>query len=1018
MRVEKLVLQAFGPYAGRQTIDFAALGDHRLFLIAGPTGAGKSSILDAICFALYGETSGDERKPPQMRSDHAAPDVPTEVILDFAVGAERYRILRRPDQSLAGKGGRIREEKHAATLWRRDPARPEAEGEVLATRVREVAARVEAILGFSAPEFRQVVMLPQEQFRRLISAGSADRQKVLQTLFQTVLYRRIETALKERAGDTHKAMDRLRAHEAGLLASANVESRDHLQARLDAAAAALAQARGRLEELRTAEADRRTALEAGRRAQETLTRLEQAKAALAGFAERAAVQEERRASIADARRALHVRPAEAALREAVERQQRALERQAQAEAAERAAAAARDTAAAARAREEAREAERDAARRALHGLEALGERVAALAAARAAETEAAARAAAARAADAAAQEKLAASAAALEQAQRRQEENRALADRAELLADRAKAAAERLRRRKLLTAAQAQAEGLAGELARLRAGREDAAARRARTARDLEEAEEAWLRDQAHALAGRLAAGEPCPVCGSPDHPAPAQAGTGAGDRGRVESLRGELRRQDAALQAAGEALARAESNLDAHRRQCAELAEALGEDAGRPAEALAAAAGEAARQRDAAQAAPPRPADEAAALERARSARLAAEEAARAAAETANRLAAAHGSAAAVLAERAAAVPEALRAPDALARAVAAARAALAALETALETARKQAETANAGHAAAERALADARRALQEASEERAAREQAFAAALAEQAFRDEAAYRAAWMEPRALEDVERHVREFDEGRSSAEARLRDCEREAAGLTPPDLPALEAALAAAAQAVEEQNALVVRTQEEIKRDRDCLGQLDRLAQDFAALDRRYRTEGRLAEVAAGSNGRKLSFERYVLGAFLDDVAGAANARLRIMSRGRYELRRLDEGADGRKAAGLDLEVLDGYTGKARPVATLSGGEGFVAALSLALGVTDVVQAYAGGVSIETLFIDEGFGSLDPEALDAAVQALIDLQAAGRLVGVISHVGDLRERLPARLEVTAGRSGSAARFVV
>src|SRR5690606_3439323 len=131
-----------------------------------------------------------------------------------------------------------------------------------------------------------------------------------------------------------------------------------------------------------------------------------------------------------------------------------------------------------------------------------------------------------------------------------------------------------------------------------------------------------------------------------------------------------------------------------------------------------------------------------------------------------------------------------------------------------------------------------------------------------------------------------------------------------------------------------------------------------------------------------------------------------------------YELNRASEGSDGRRAAGLDLEVLDGYTGKARAVATLSGGEGFIAALSLALGVTDVVQAYAGGVSIETLFIDEGFGSLDPEALDAAVQALIDLQAAGRLVGVISHVGDLRERLPACLEVTAGRNGSSARFVL
>jgi exonuclease SbcC len=136
------------------------------------------------------------------------------------------------------------------------------------------------------------------------------------------------------------------------------------------------------------------------------------------------------------------------------------------------------------------------------------------------------------------------------------------------------------------------------------------------------------------------------------------------------------------------------------------------------------------------------------------------------------------------------------------------------------------------------------------------------------------------------------------------------------------------------------------------------------------------------------------------------------------MSKGRYQLVRKEDRAKGNKASGLELEVEDAYTGKVRAVATLSGGESFMAALSLALGLSDVVQAYAGGIRLDTLFIDEGFGSLDAESLDLAVRTLIDLQAAGRMVGVISHVAELKEQMPLRLDVLAGRDGSKVRLVV
>ena len=161
-----------------------------------------------------------------------------------------------------------------------------------------------------------------------------------------------------------------------------------------------------------------------------------------------------------------------------------------------------------------------------------------------------------------------------------------------------------------------------------------------------------------------------------------------------------------------------------------------------------------------------------------------------------------------------------------------------------------------------------------------------------------------------------------------------------------------------------------------------------------------------------------VSFERYVLGFLLDEVSLFANLRLKEMTRGRYRLRRREDRSDKRKGAGLDLEVIDGFTGEARPVQTLSGGETFLASLSLALGLADVVQSRCGGIHLETLFVDEGFGTLDPETLDLAIKALLDLQQGGRLVGIISHVPELKESIDARLEIIPTDKGSRAEFHV
>ncbi len=193
------------------------------------------------------------------------------------------------------------------------------------------------------------------------------------------------------------------------------------------------------------------------------------------------------------------------------------------------------------------------------------------------------------------------------------------------------------------------------------------------------------------------------------------------------------------------------------------------------------------------------------------------------------------------------------------------------------------------------------------------------------------------------------------------------------------------------------------------------ISRLEALERERLDAEEKHGLYAGLYEIASGRL-TGVSFERYVLGFLLDEVSLYANLRLKEMTRGRYRLRRREDRGDKRKGVGLDLEVLDGYTGEARPVQTLSGGETFLASLSLALGLADVVQSRAGGIHLETLFVDEGFGTLDPETLDLAVKALLDLQQGGRLVGIISHVPELQESIDARLEIVTTERGSQAVF--
>ncbi|MDF1585068.1 SMC family ATPase [Marinimicrococcus flavescens] len=1025
MRPLRLTVEGFGPFAARTELDFRKLGSDALFLIHGPTGAGKTSLIDAMCFALFGETSGDERSGKQMRSQHAAGG-PTEVVFEFGLGGASYRIRRNPEYERPSvRGGKTTTQKHEVTLWRLG-----AEGgeeAVLASRQGEAAEVVRRLLGFSVDQFRQVVVLPQGRFREFLAASSKEREQILSVLFATDRFASLQQFLKEQAAVCRRHVETLGEQRRLLLEQAECEDEAALATVRAALAAESGKAAAETAMLRKGCETARLALEKGRadagRLAELASAREETKKLAAGDAALAADQRRldaaRRAAALEPQRA-RVESCRAEARRAGQDRHAAVEKHARAEAELKRL----DEAFLA---EEARGPERDAARREAERLAGLAARLP-----RVLELVSAAGEAESRRTEAAAEleglgQRITAATVALGEARSGHEAARGAASGLELARrhaaelDRQAADCRDLARR-AADLARAEKQARRGEQALQRQTEVLAASRAAQAA-----VEAAWRKGQATRLAAALVAGEACPVCGSTEHPAPAQA-------------EGELV-EDAALEAAGSAAAQAEQARDAAALECrqaqvtceklrgevearraalgevaAEAPEALeqrlAEARGRLAAAERAAAAverlatEAGRQEQALEALARRREE---VQERCRLAETAAVQA-RAAAE------AARGDLPAAWLGQAG--PEqalALAAADG-----AAAEKHRSTLEAALVRARELAGQARLARAATAEAVASADQQELRAATALQAADEALGAAAAQAGFADPGALEAARLGEEATAALERRIGAAREARRSAADRLARAEAAADGLGAPDLDALAAAEAGAHAALDEAVRMASERAARVRHLADLAGRLGKLATERQTAEQRYGTLGRLAEVANGTTGQfRITFQRFVLSALLDEVLDAASGRLRRMTKGRYLLRHAVAGnGDRRLSAGLDLEVDDAFTGQTRAVATLSGGEGFLASLALALGLADVVQARSGGTRLDAIFIDEGFGTLDSEALDQALSVLTELRRDGRLVGVVSHVQELKERIDVRLEVRPTEKGSVAAFVL
>jgi exonuclease SbcC len=1019
MKPLQLTMSAFGPYAQTQSVDFRKLGERSFFLIHGPTGAGKTTILDAICFALYGQSSG-ERTGEQMRSQHTKTDLPTEVIFDFELGAKRYRISRRPKQEIPkARGDGTRTLKQDATLWNRTHCVTDnEEGQVIAATWAQVKEHVQSLFGFTRDEFLQVMMLPQDKFRELLTADSSKREEIFKTLFQTHLYERIEKELKERAKALEGEITNLEDRRQRILSQASAESEKDLQTKKETVTRRLHEIKSKLDGLHRAEEQAQAALDRGRDAENKLAETANAEAALGPIQSQRTAVDAKRALLERARRAATLLSVEKIWEQARRQVEEARQKHSEAEREYAAAAQTQQQTESVRLKEEGREEERRTAQQNLDRLQALRVKVEEADQAQSQahiaqrEYESAERQyRQAKAAKANLEEQLQQAQAALQRVEKETGQLQAIRLQVQEIAEACR------QREKMETLARDLARAL-DQQTRLEGEAKRAQLVLTQAQQRAQEIEEAWLKGQAAHLASTLQEGTACPVCGSTHHPHPARTAHRLYSEVELNDSRTFATQKETAydhLKEQDESCRRNNASLQAQKSQ---LEENLGSYANVLLKDLIA-------KRDVLQgnlAHLEQQARQLASLEQqidSLKRDLALADTEFAAAESRYQQAStARAAAQALVQERERDLSNELRDRDALSRTQQEAANRVRLLTESLDKARQAANVANERVAACKSKLDEWKTSAASAAQRVDQQAKEFAAQARAAGFKDGQDYRDAKRSDAETRQLEREIAEYDKAVHAAEERVARARAQSQDLTPPDLTALAAAFTRAQTEKDD----AIREEERYRHELEdltlWLSQLDALASAIQNKRGRYGIVGKLAEVANGKNSYNLTFQRFVLAAKLDDVLRQASNRLQVISDGRYLLGIADEPQKYRRASGLDLEVSDLWTDETRPVKTLSGGESFYTSLALALGLADVVQAYSGGIRLDTIFIDEGFGSLDLEKLDLAIQTLENLKEGGRLVGIISHVDSLRERIPARLEVSSSTHGSIARFVL
>ncbi len=972
MRPITLTMSAFGPYAGKMELPLERLGESGLYLITGDTGAGKTTIFDAITFALYGEASGDNREPGMFRSKYAAPETPTEVELVFAYAGKTYKVRRNPEYERPKARG------EGVTLQRADAELTYPDGRVV-TKQKEVDAAIRQIMGIDRNQFLQIAMIAQGDFLKLLLAPTEERKKIFRQIFQTRPYAELQESLKRESGMMNDACADARKSLSQYAGGILCEEDDVLSIEVRKAkdgALPMPEVTALIGRLLEQDEERNHLL--AQEIEELDKQLERVNAALGKLD----IQEK--------------------ARQELERTRKALEKEK----------VCYDGFKAAWEAEKARSAEGDALAARKAEIEAELPRYEELANL---EKEAVRLTAGIREKEGALEQKRKAA----------QQEERQLGEMKQELAALVGAGEKRER----LEARKARVAERQKGLRDLQEGFKDLASRRQALAQrqkeylgavaaekaavdDYEAKNRAFLDEQAGILAENLREGLPCPVCGSVNHPHPAGKSEKAPSEVQLKKARAAA---ESARETARTASERCAGMLSAIETREESLDRQIGEMLGKllPGTKSAAAAAQDAELRGMnvekkdtgsvsgeAVGTYGGSAQSTATVQAAVWCRAAAEE------QIESELQAA-ATQLRELEKDIAAEMRNIRRKETLERAVPE-------KETALVALKQQA-------AGLETELASGRATLSSRAEQIAERKKDLRySGRAEAEARAKELGESLIRMKKALADAEQSYHDSAQKIAGYRAGMQQLQDQLKGDTGLDRKTEEAKRQDIMEKRSRRIAAVQRIAVRLKANRDALAHILEKSGELEKLEKRYAWIRALSNTANGnlSGKEKIMLETYIQMAYFDRIIARANRRLLVMSGGQYELKRRREAENNKSQSGLELDVLDHYNGTERSVKTLSGGESFKASLSLALGLSDEIQSSAGGVRLDTMFVDEGFGSLDEESLGQAMNALAGLTEGRRLVGIISHVAELKEKIDRQIVVTKEKSGGSRAEIV
>ena len=1026
MKPISLTIEAFGPYRDSVNLDFSALQNHSMFLISGPTGAGKTSILDAMVYALYGEPSGEVRKIDAIRSDFAEPERMTRVDFSFAIGEAQYRVERLPKQLVAKKRGTgMREQNASATVYEmRD-----GEWKVIATSAAAIRDTIQRIIGFRKDQFLQVVLLPQGEFRKLLVASTSEREELLHTLFRTELYRRLQDALKAAYDEAKLGIEENVTKQTALLQSIPHDEeipiltiehvrellkhrephRDTLVIERDKAVdvvdqfnalrnewalynqakQSLVEATATLDLVKVSEEERSSLQEKVR----FLTSLTPTYELYKQFSDKQSVLKTLETALSDAKKVVEIASQQeskcteayevlASHAETIQAKRTTLAQLRQQSEKFDELALLNQELTTLKSKLETQDREKSEAK-----LQAQHKLVADL------EAELVEM-----------RKQFQVNSKALESIPHIQEQLSQLQRYSELLVEKQKA--------------QNDIDAKEGALATLDESVKNSTVR-------LERLEHLMAEGRAFELVHLVVDNEPCPVCGSTEHPQLASKPELYPTKEEVEEARAV---RDGALQKRASEIGQKETlSVRLH-----ELDEQVKDQVSKLKSSIADFSED---TFDSTQQ------DLWSQMNRLTALRKDTEQLSKIITKNEHDLIEGKDT----LAKLESGHNELLNNLHDLEVQVSSVQAKIDGLSkilptTDLDTWHKQIESLETEINTYDEQLKICKSSLDAAKEQlnaKRGRLEILFAQVQEETKNLDGFYQEyvkslqsisvseddfidALGDYKALDAFRTELHALDETFSTAQAVYDAALKHAQSVIEPSDTVSDEVYDTAVEKRDNLVGSLAAWDKETKHIETTLASLEELEKAMGEARNEVEFLSRLNDLANGGEQgfKNVTFERYVLGAILDEVVYAANLRLQKMSRSRYSLERSDYTGGGRGKQGLDLAVMDAFTGQSRPANTLSGGETFLASMALALGLADVIQSYAGGIHMDTMFIDEGFGTLDPDTLELAMETLVQLQSSGRLIGMISHVPELKTRIPAHLEVTRGDDGSTAKFVI